>query len=134
LVQSAIKTTIYRLIAPFATEKGVQSFLSVLKSQKSVISGSIALYPMVSSNFSGTNHNSNHWLPVDMDIYEPRTDKTVSPIVQYMINVEEFKECGHKIIAPHQQYTNPCSIKRVYCLYKKKLRVDIVTSTTASGF
>jgi hypothetical protein len=133
LVRSAIKSTIYRLIAPFTTEKGVQSFLSVLGSQRSVISGSTALYPIISSNFSGTNRNSKHWLPIDMDIYEPRTSEPISPIIKYMIDVEGFRGCGEKVHTPNQQYITPCGIKRVYCLYKKKLRVDVVTSATASA-
>ena len=132
LVRNTIKSTIYRLIAPFTTQNGVHSFLSTLKSQKSGISGSITLYPMVSSNFGGTNSNSNHWLPNDMDIYEPCTNKQFSPIIEYMMDVEGFKECGENIYTPDDRYTTSCGIKRIHRLYKKNLHIDIVTSATIS--
>src|SRR6267154_1961444 len=103
---------------------------SMLKSQKAVISGSIVLYPMISTNFSGTNSNSDHWLPSDMDIY---MNNTRSPLIDYMIQIEGFKLCGEKIRGRDEQYIAPCGIHRVHCLHKQNLSVDVITSTSQSA-
>jgi len=67
---TALKSTIYHLIAPFTTQYGVDQFLMMLKSERAVISGSVALYALIFCNFSATDSSGVQWLPHDMDVYE----------------------------------------------------------------
>jgi hypothetical protein len=68
-----------------------------------------------------------------MDIYEPYTNNTRSPLIDYMIQIEGFKLCGEKIRGRDEQYIAPCGIHRVHCLHKQNLSVDVITSTSQSA-
>jgi hypothetical protein len=97
LVRSALKNTIFRLIAPFTPRKGVNEFLNMMRSERAVISGSMALYPLVFCNFSGTNSSDVRWNPHDMDIYEPEIEEQKSGVLKYMVDEEGYRECTMKL-------------------------------------
>jgi hypothetical protein len=87
-VREAVRSTIERLIRLFAETNGGVKFRDMLKSNRAVISGSMALFPMTSCNFSGTDSSGTCWSPKDMDIYEPDTGKE-SGVLRYQSH-EEF--------------------------------------------
>jgi len=93
LVRSALRNTIFRLISPFTPKEGVNAFLSMMRSERAVISGSMALYPLMFCNFSGTDGHDMRWYPHDMDIYEPQIGKRESGVLKYMVEVEGYKKC-----------------------------------------
>jgi hypothetical protein len=93
LVRGALWNTVYHLIAPFTPKGGVDRFLRMLQSERAVISGSMALFPLLFCNFSGTNHNELYWTPCDMDVYEPKNGKEGSGVLRYLLDVEGYKEC-----------------------------------------
>ena len=90
LVRSALRNTVFRLIAPFTPKGGVNGFLSMMRSERVVISGSMALYPLVFCNFSGTNSGDIRWNPNDMDIYEPQIGAWKSGVLRYMVEEEGY--------------------------------------------
>ena len=69
---------------------GVNGFLSMMRSEWAVISGSMALYPLVFCNFSGTNSGDIHWNLNDMDIYEPQIGAQKSGVLRYMVEEEGY--------------------------------------------
>ena len=129
-VFSAITNTIHRLLLPFAAEHGVLQFLNMLKFEKAVVSGSTALYPMISSNFGGTDSSGTHWHPNDMDLYEPICREENSGVVRYLVSIKGFVEIGKRKHLMAETYGFRPSINRITHLQKGDLFVDVVTASS----
>ena len=133
VVRGALRNTVYRLISPFTPKGGVDRFFSMLKSERAVISGSMALFPLMFCNFSGTNSNGVYWSPHDMDIYEPKIGKGGSGVVKYMLEVEGYKEQNIRGRSLQEQYDAKRGILQVRNVERGELHVDIVTSLSSSA-
>ena len=133
LVRSALRNTVFRLIAPFTPKGGVNGFLSMMRSERAVISGSMALYPLVFCNFSGTNSGDIRWNPNDMDIYEPQIGARKSGVLRYMVEEEGYRECPMKPRTLREQYDAPGCVRQVKRVVRGNHCVDVVTSASSSA-
>ena len=133
LVRSALRNTVFRLIAPFTPKGGVNGFLSMMRSKRAVISGSMALYPLVFCNFSGTNSGDIRWNPNDMDIYEPQIGARKSGVLRYMVEEEGYRECPMKPRTLREQYDAPGCVRQVKRVVRGNHCVDVVTSASSSA-
>jgi hypothetical protein len=104
LVCGALRNMVHRLVAPFTSKGGVDRFMSMLRSHRAVISGSMALFPLIFCNFSGTISVGPFWAPHNMDIYEPRTGKGGSGVLKYLLEVEGYKEQNLQEQSLREQY------------------------------
>jgi hypothetical protein len=132
-VRGALRNTVHRLIAPFTPRGGVERFLSMLRSERAVISGSMALFPLIFCNFSGTNSNELNWSPRDMDIYEPNTGRGSSGVLKYLLEVEEYAEHNIRERSLREQYDARWGIRQVKNVVRDGVHVDIVTSSSSSA-
>ena len=134
LVFSALRNTVYRLIEPFTPNRGVNGLLSTLKAERAVISGSMALYPLLFCNFSGTNSGDLYWKPHDMDIYKPQFGQNhESGVLKYLQEAEGFMVVKTNTLTLREQYDTPSSISGIKSVVRGDLRVDVVTSSGSSA-
>ena len=133
LVRRALRNTVHRLIAPFTPTAGVDPFLAMLKSERAVISGSMALFPLMFCNFSGTISNEVCWSPRDMDIYEPKTERGGSGVLKYLLEIEGYEEHNIRERSLREQYDGRQGIHQVKNLKRDGIHVDIVTSASSSA-
>jgi hypothetical protein len=133
LVRGALRNTVHRLVAPFTLKGGVDRFMGMLRSERAVISGSMALFPLMFCNFSGTNSNGSYWSPRDMDIYEPKRGKDGSGVLKYLLEIEGYEEHNVRERSLREQYDALRGIRQVKKVGRDGICVDIVTSSSSSA-
>jgi hypothetical protein len=133
LVRGALRNTVHRLVAPFTSKGGVDRFMNMLRSERAVISGSMALFPLIFCNFSGTVSIGSFWVPHDMDIYEPKTTKGGSGVLKYLLEVEGYEEQNLEERSLQEQYDAWRGIRQMKNVVRDGFRVDIVTSSSSSA-
>jgi len=129
IVQASIRSSLEHLLLPFVRSGGVNQFLSVLSTERAVISGSMALFFMLSCSLTGVQSGQG-WGPADMDVYEPNDEDRRSNIVGYLIVEEGYKEVGSKVSALGEGYNLHSRIKKVTRLRRGRHIVDVIITVS----
>jgi hypothetical protein len=103
--------------------------MKALNSEHAIVSGSVALYTMLSVTFNGDDSNENGWYPNDIDVYVPLPDdlKQPPPLVTYMMDNEGY-HTRTPVISLNMNYPAYPSIQDVIYLKKGNKTMDIIVS------
>lgn len=131
IVQNAINRLLHNLIDRFVPQGGLELFMAMLRAERAVISGSMALFFLFSCSYTGANSSGMDWSPADMDIFEPNIGSRMSEVVRYLISTEGFVELGCRVNETDDVYYPQA--KKVTRLQKGKLGIDVITTYSSSA-